>query len=133
MPPTSALPRSELEVARIVWELGQATVREVMDALPKNRGLEFKTVQTYLRRLEAKGYLRTKRKDKRTKIYLARAQPRRVMRDLIEDFMDRVFDGEAMPLLQHVILDRGLSDEELQQLRGLIKKVEEGPDESGDK
>lgn len=126
----SGLPKSELEVARIVWELGQATVRQVMDALPKSRNLEFKTVQTYLRRLEAKGYLRTKRKGKRTKVYLPRAQPKRVMRDLVDEFMDRAFDGEAMPLLQHVIRDRGLSDEELQQLRTLLENLEDGPNES---
>lgn len=42
------------------------------------------------------------------------------MRDLIDDFMDRLFDGEAMPLLQHVILDRGLSDEEIGQSRTFL-------------
>ena len=47
-------------MARIVWQKRQATVREVLEALPPNHGLELKTVQTYLRRLEAKGYLRTK-------------------------------------------------------------------------
>ena len=81
---------------------------------------------------QAKGYLRTK-KNGRTKIYQPKAQPRRVIRDLVEDFMDRLFDGEAMPLLQHVILDRELSDEDLQQLRGLLKSLEEDPDEPLDK
>ena len=132
MPPKSALPRSELQVARIVWEKGQATVREVLEALPQRHGLDFKTVQTYLRRLEAKGYLRTK-KERGNRIYSPRAQPRRVMRDLIDDFMDRLFDGEAMPLLQHVILDRGLSDEEIGQLRGLLDKLEAAKDEPRDK
>ncbi len=132
MPPKSALPRSELEVARIVWKKGQATVREVQGALPKRRGLDFKTVQTYLRRLEAKGYLRTKL-ERGNRIYSPRAQPRRVMRDLIDDFMDRLFNGEAMPLLQHVILDRGLSDEEIGQLKGLLEKLEADQDEPADK
>lgn len=45
-----ALARSELEIAQVVWELKQATVREVVDALPPERELDFKTVQTYLRR-----------------------------------------------------------------------------------
>ena len=47
-----AAAKSELEVARIVWQLGQASVRQVLEALPADRGLDFKTVQTYLRRLE---------------------------------------------------------------------------------
>ena len=69
-----------------------------------------------------KGYLRTK-KERGNRIYSPRAQPRRVMRDLIDDFMDRLFDGEAMPLLQHVILDRGLSDEEIEQSRAFIYNI----------
>ena len=62
------LAKSELEIARIVWGLGQATVRQVVDALPEKRGLDFKTVQTYLRRLEAKGYVKTVR-DGRSNVY----------------------------------------------------------------
>ena len=58
MPPRPALAKSELEIARIVWKLGSATVREVLAELPKDRNLDFKTVQTYLRRLESKGYLK---------------------------------------------------------------------------
>jgi BlaI family penicillinase repressor len=41
------LARSELEIARVVWNLGEATVRQVADALPAERGIGFWTVQTY--------------------------------------------------------------------------------------
>ena len=72
-----ALAKSELEVAQLVWQLGQASVRQVLDALPAERGLDFKTVQTYLRRLEAKGYLRSRREG-RAKVYVARVRPEQV-------------------------------------------------------
>ena len=54
------LSKAELEVARVVWRLGGGTVREVLESLPDRRQaeVEYKTVQTYLRRLEAKGYLK---------------------------------------------------------------------------
>ena len=45
MPELPPLPKSELEVARIVWNLGEATVRQVMAALPPDRELDFLTVQ----------------------------------------------------------------------------------------
>ena len=56
-PPAS---KAELEVARIVWQLGGATVRQVFESLPSDRKVEYKTVQTFLRRLESKGYLKGK-------------------------------------------------------------------------
>ena len=132
MPRRPALPKSELEIARIVWRLGKATVREVLDELPSNRGLDFKTVQNYLRRLEAKGYLRTKFEGRR-KVYRSRVRPRQVIREMVADFMERLFDGEAMPLLQQVICDRGLSDEEIEQLRQMLAQLEGEQDEPGSK
>ncbi len=68
MPPRKGLSRGEMEVARIVWELRHATVRQVLDALPADREIDFTTVQTYLRRLEEKGYLNV-RLEGRTRIY----------------------------------------------------------------
>ena len=68
------LARSELEIARIVWNLGEATVREVADALPEERGIDFWTVQTYLRRLKDKGYLKTRRQG-RSNVYIPAVEP----------------------------------------------------------
>jgi predicted transcriptional regulator len=115
---------SELEVARIVWNLGSATVRQVLDALPGERELDFKTVQTYLRRLAAKGYLRSRREG-RTMIYSPRIQPRRVIGQVVDDLMNRLFDGEVFPLFQHLIEDRGLSENDVRQLRELLDRWEQ--------
>ncbi len=117
------LARSELEVARVVWDLGSATVRQVLDALPKERELDFKTVQTYLRRLAVKGYLRTRREG-RAMIYSPRVQPNRVIGEVVDDLMNRLFDGEVFPLFQHLIEDRGISDDEMRQLRELLDRLE---------
>ena len=117
-----ALAKSELEVARIVWQLRACTVREAMDAMPDGRDLEFKTVQTYLRRLEAKGYL-SSRQQGRSKVYRPRVKPKAVVRQLVDDFLLRLFDGEALPLLQNLIEDRGLNEEELQRLRKMLEEL----------
>jgi predicted transcriptional regulator len=122
--PTPA--KSEIEVARIVWEQNGATVRQVMEALPDDRGLDFKTVQTYLRRLEAKGYLRT-RLEGRSKVYLPSVKPGRVIGEIVDDFINRLFDGEAVPLFQHLIRDRGLSDDDVKLLRAMLDEREGRP------
>lgn len=121
-----ALAKSELEVARIVWQLGEASVRQVLDALPPERKLDFKTVQTYLRRLDAKGYLRTRREG-RAKVYLPRVRPDQVVREVIDDLVHRLFGGEALPLFQHLIQDRGLTDGEIGQLRAMLDQLENPP------
>jgi predicted transcriptional regulator len=118
------LARSELEVAQVVWRLGEAGVRQVLDALPPDRGLDFKTVQTYLRRLEAKGYLRSWREGK-ANVYLPRVRPDQVIREVVDDLVQRVFGGESLPLFQHLIRERGLSDSEIGKLRTMLDELEE--------
>ena len=122
-----ALSRGELEVARVLWDLGEATVRQVHEAFPAGRGIDFTTVQTYLRRLESKGYVRA-RLDGRVRVYAARVKPRTVIRETVNDLVERLFAGEAMPLVRHLIEDRGMSDQDLDQLRELLDRLEEKPE-----
>lgn len=119
-----ALSKGEMEVARVLWELGSASVRQVHDALPAGREIDFTTVQTYLRRLETKGYAKA-RLDGRVRIYAPRVKPRTVIRETVDDLIDRLFGGEAMPLMKHLIEDRGISDEDLAQLRKLLSDTDE--------
>jgi predicted transcriptional regulator len=117
-----------MEVARIVWNLREATVRQVFEALPIGRNIDFSTVQTYLRRLEQKGYLRTRRQG-RAMVYRPRVQPERVIRETIDDLVNRLFDGQTVPLLHHLIRERSISDEELRALREMIDQLEAEHDE----
>ena len=118
-----ALSKGEMEVARVLWELGQGTVREVHEALPNSRAVEFATVQTYLRRLESKGYV-TGRLDGRTRVYAPKVKPRTVIRETLDDLVERLFGGETLPLMRHLIEERGISNEDLVELRKLIDRLE---------
>lgn len=118
-----ALSRGELEVARVLWDLGSATVREVHEAFPADRGIDFTTVQTYLRRLEQKGYARAKL-DGRTRVYSPRVKPRTVIRETLNDLIDRLFGGETLPLMRHLVEEGKITSEDLAELRDLIDRME---------
>ncbi len=118
------LSKGEMEVARTLWEHGPATVRAIHDAIPCDRTMDFATVQTYLRRLESKGYA-SSRLDGRTRIYAARTKPRTVIRETVDDLVERLFGGEAMPLVRHLIEERGMDRGQLAELRELIEKLDE--------
>ena len=119
-----ALSKGELEVARVLWELKKATVREVFEAIPVDRGLEFATVQTYLRRLESKGYVKADL-DGRIRVYSPRVRPATVIRETVGDLVDRLFAGETLPLMRHLIEDGRVSVDELAELRDLIDRMEQ--------
>src|SRR6476659_7677562 len=96
-----ALSKGEMEVVRAVWDLGEASVRQVHEHMGAGRP-EFATVQTFLRRLEAKGYLRGVNRGK-VRHYSARAKPQSVIRATVEDFVSRMFGGSALPLVRCLV------------------------------
>jgi predicted transcriptional regulator len=121
-----ALSKGEMEVARTLWEIGPASVRSVHDALVQVRQIDFATVQTYLRRLESKGYV-TSSLEGRVRIYSAKARPYAVIRDTVDELVNRLFGGDTMPLVRHLIEDRGMDEERLAELRALIDRLENKP------
>jgi len=123
MPKRPTISRGELDVARAVWELGEASVGQVHDLLAARMTIDYSTVQTYLRRLETKGYLKTRREG-RNKVYRPRIGAGQVIRETIDDLLDRLFDGEPLALWQHLIRDRGITAEETRQLRRLLEQWE---------
>ena len=118
-----AISKGEMEIAKALWEIGPATVRAVFESLPGGRKIDFATVQTYLRRLEAKGYV-TSKLDGRVRVYSSRTKARTVIRETVDDLVQRLFDGEAMPLMRHLIEDRDVGADELAELRELIDRLE---------
>lgn len=120
-----ALSKGEMEIARILWEVGPASVRKVFDALPASRPMDFATVQTYLRRLETKGHANSVLEG-RNRIYSARTKPRTVIRETVDDLVQRLFGGETMPLVRHLIEERGINGENLAELKELIERMDQG-------
>lgn len=117
------LSKGEMEVARVLWEVGPAPVRGVHEAMLAQREIEFSTVQTFLRRLQTKGYATSILKD-RIRIYSSKTKPRTVIRETVDDLVLRLFGGETMPLVRHLIEERGIDANELAELRKLLSEME---------
>ena len=115
------LTEQELEIMKVVWELNTATVRDVYEALLRHRKIAYTTVMTMMNILEEKGYLKKRPADK---AYVYRpAQPKaRVIRAMVQEFVARVFNGSAQPLLVQLVKDRRLSPQDLEKLARTIKE-----------
>ena len=113
----------ELEIMKVVWQAPEVTVRQVYESLRRRRKVAYTTVMTMMGVLERKGHL-TKSMVGRTHVYRA-AQPRgSAVSALLRDFIDRVFNGSARPLLVHLASDGRLSKDDLDELRRLLEDAE---------
>ncbi|MBZ5535746.1 MAG: BlaI/MecI/CopY family transcriptional regulator [Acidobacteriia bacterium] len=111
----------ELEIMQIVWGRRQATVRDVYETLRERRKVAYTTVMTMMKILEQKNHLKKTLVDR---AYLYRpAQPQRqVVRAMVREFLQRVFNGSAAPLLLHLVEDRKLTSRDLEEISRLIGK-----------
>ena len=110
----------ELEIMKIVWVLGSATVRDVYEALRLDRTVAYTTVLTMMKIMAQKGHLKKTRQD-RAFVYSPARPKNQTVRSMVDDLIDRLFNGAAEPLLLHLVEER-LSEKDLNKLRRMIEK-----------
>lgn len=110
----------ELEIMKVVWQAGSATVRGVYEQLLEHRRIAYTSVMTMMNVLERKGHLHKEMRDKAF-VYTPTAPQKHVL-CLVGEFIDRVLNGAATPLLQHLIDDERLSESDWKQIQRLVKE-----------
>lgn len=112
----------ELEIMKVVWQRHQTTVRDVYEVLRERRKVAYTTVMTMMGVLEGKGHLK-RRRDERAYVYWPARPEAAAMRSMVREFVDRVFDGAAQPLLVQLVKDRRLTRKELEDLAREIEEA----------
>jgi predicted transcriptional regulator len=117
-PRSLTLTGQELEIMKIVWSRESVTVRDVYEALLEKRKIAYTTVMTMMKILERKKYLK-KSQDERAYVYRAAQPQRKVVGAMVKEFVNRVFNGSAEPLLVHLVEEHNLSAEDLNEIAQL--------------
>jgi len=125
----------QMELMRVLWDLGEATARDITDELNRRAGegappMAHSTVQTQLRELEGKGVVAHRQED-RTFIFYPTVARGEVTTGATRDLLARLFEGSPLRLMAHLLQHEKLSREDLDRLRRLIdEKARE--EEKGD-
>jgi predicted transcriptional regulator len=121
MPAETPVPTDlELEILKVIWARGEATVREVFKDLQTQRKIAYTTVLTMMGILERKGHL-VKRAGERAYIFTPAVSRDQVVSSLVDEFVGRVFNGSAHPLLVHLVGDRSIRAQELDEVEKLVQ------------
>src|SRR3989442_4852309 len=118
------LTAQELEIMKVVWRSGASTVRDVYETMLEQRRIAYTRVMTMMNILEQKGYLKKSQKD-RAYVYQATRPQKQVIRGMVREFVDRVFNGSAEPLLLHLVEDRRVSPRDLEEIRLMMRESAE--------
>jgi BlaI family transcriptional regulator, penicillinase repressor len=113
----------QLAILRTLWERGEAPVSVVHEAL-RDRGLALTTIATMLRKMEEKGLV-AHRDQGRQFFYRAEVDPDVVQKNLVGDLVSRLFDGDPLALVNHLLRAGDIDLGELDDLRKAVAIAEQ--------
>lgn len=108
----------ELDVLKVLWDLGESKVRDVHEALDAQQKTAFTTVQTLLRIMADKGLV-NQRAVGRTLYY----SPKHTIEQVSSRFLKRVYNGALDKLVLNMLRAEDVSTEEMRELERLIAKA----------
>lgn len=114
---------AEMDVLRTLWDEGPGTVRDVGARLrPKKRKWAYTTIQTLLNRLEAKGYVKSDKKEL-AHVFRAVVSREHFLANRLRRLRDEVCDGTATPLVAALVRGHRFTPVELEELRRLLDEL----------
>ena len=125
---TPKLGKVQLQIMQILWERGEATAREITDALNQTDAVAHSTTQTLLRKMEAKGAVTHTVQD-RVFVFRPLSEKADISETAARDLLTRVFGGSVYGLVSHLLKHEAVSGDELQRLRELIDAAPASPEE----
>ena len=117
------LAKLQLAIMQVLWELGEATVADVRDALQPERELAHTTVGTMLSKMEVNGQV-DHYSHGRSNIYRPLLKKDDVSQSMVSDLADRLFRGDVSQLMCSLLDGCEVSSEELSRLKKLIRAKE---------
>lgn len=127
-----ALAKAEWALMEALWTRGRATAGAIQADLQPTRNWAYSTVKTILDRLVEKGYVKSRRVGN---VYEYTPKFRRgaIVAQTLEELTDRVLSGSVTPLFQHLVERRGLTTDEVRELRKMLDEYDDThpPKETG--
>ena len=114
----------ELEILRALWDKDSATVRELYEVVSQQRALGYTSVLKTLQIMIEKGLVERTETGK-AHVYRAAASQEETQNQLLRDLSERLFSGSAAQLAMHALSMQPASEEELQEIRRIIKQKRE--------
>ena len=118
---------AELAILRVLWEHGSCSVRQVHDALSRNRTFAYTTTLKFLQIMTEKGLVIREERGSQH-LYRARHSQNSMQRTLLRDLVDRAFGGSISSLVLQALSVKRATPDELREIRRLIASMKEKGD-----
>jgi predicted transcriptional regulator len=115
------LTQFEAEIMTILWKLGEASVRDILNSLPAERKVAYTSVATIVKILEEKNFVSSVKAGK-THTFVPRLQKDTYQKKTLRHIVEQLFEGTTSSLVKNLISDESISEEEKQAIKKLIEE-----------
>ena len=116
------LTETELELMQIIWRLEEATVKQVMHELPKDRQLAYTSVSTIIRILEKKGVLKSRKGVGNSYIYTPQIEKQEYKQKTLGHLLKSVFSGTPSTLIKTLVDTTEMTRADLEDINKIISE-----------
>lgn len=114
---------SELEILALLWEMGDASVRQIHEKLSASKATGYTTTLKILQIMHAKGMV-NRNEENRSHIYSPAISQKETQKSLVSNFVSTAFGGSAKKLVMHALGQGETSKEEIKEIRAFLDQLE---------
>jgi len=118
------LARLEFQIMEVLWANREASIREILDALPAKRKPAYTTIQTTVYRMEAKGVVKRVRKVGNFHVFAAEISRDAAQRRMIDELL-ALFGGRPQPVMAHLVETGKLTLNDVKDAEKLLRELSE--------
>jgi BlaI family transcriptional regulator, penicillinase repressor len=112
---------AEWEIMKVLWRDGAMALGDICEHLPLTQEWAYSTVRTFVQRLVQKGWLKATRVGN-SHLYSPAVAQQAAQKSAIRHFADRVMDGVLSPFLSYYADDKGLTDEDIEEMERIVRE-----------
>ena len=124
----------EMQILSVLWEKGNATVREVLEAMPDGKKRAYTSILSVMQVMEKKGLLRHSIRGT-AHVYRPAVHKKKIIQPFMRKVLNEVFGGKPSAMMQALLTETSISDNEIRQIQKILKEANQtksGKDKQGE-
>ena len=110
----------EMQILSVLWDNGDSTAREVMEAIPDGKKRAYTSILSVMQVMEKKGLLKHKNRGT-THVYSPAADRNKIIQPFMRKILNEVFGGKPSAMMQALLTETSINDSEMKQIQKIIK------------
>ena len=112
----------EMQILSVLWDNGDSTAREVMEAMPDGKKRAYTSVLSVMQVMEKKGLLKHNNRGT-SHVYSPAVDRKKIIQPFMRKVLNEVFGGKPSAMMQALVTETSINNNEMKQIQKIIKEA----------